>query len=143
MKTFLFVPLAATLLTATSAFAAPLATSAGPAYPPFDHDHDRGGYNGYNQGYRPDYHDHDHWGEGQREAPRYDRDQAYGYQRQQYDGDRRNGYYQNQGYGYAGNQQYGYSQRQYYGYDRAQRVIVQPQPQYRRPAVVSFRFGGY
>ncbi|QKG55210.1 hypothetical protein GKZ68_00290 [Hymenobacter sp. BRD128] len=64
MKTFLFAPLAAALLTATSAFAAPL--PAGPSYPPFDHDHDRGGYN---LAYRPDYREHDHWDEGHREAP--------------------------------------------------------------------------
>ena len=145
MKTFLFATLAATLLTASSAFAAPLAS---PGYPPFDHGHDA--YNGYNQAYRPDYRahdywDHGHWDEGHRDAPRYDREQAYGYERSQ-----NYGYAQNQNYryareqssGYSGNQNYGYNQGQNYGYDRDQRVIVQPQPQQRRPAV-SFQLGIY
>ncbi|QKG59246.1 hypothetical protein GKZ68_21430 (plasmid) [Hymenobacter sp. BRD128] len=136
MKTFLFATLAATVLTASSVFAAPLASPAGPGYPPFEHGRDA--YDGYHQGYRPDYQGHDQWDEGHRDAPRYDPERAYGYERSQQDG-----YYRSQAYGYGRGQGYGYDRAQYARYDGGQRVLVQPQSQFRRPVSVSFHVGMY
>jgi hypothetical protein len=73
MKAFLFALLATTLLTATSAFAAPTINLYGPGYPPVERGREY--HNGYDRDYRPDYRERDRRNDGRR----YDREQNYDY----------------------------------------------------------------